>query len=77
MDANTYEYYFDGRRPSQAQVKAIVSKALKQGFSKVEIAWGENMLEIERLGGGQLYGWGWIKSIGGQDLADELQAKGA
>lgn len=76
MDANTYEYYFDGRKPSLAQVKTLVIKALKQGYRRVEIAWGENMLEIERHTNGQLYGHGWIKGIGGQDMADELQAKG-
>jgi hypothetical protein len=76
MDANTYEYYFDGRKPSLAQVKTLVIKALKQGYGRIEIAWGENMLEIERHTNGQLYGHGWIKGIGGQDMADELQAKG-
>ena len=76
MNANTFEYYFDGRKPSVAQVRALVIKALKQGYGRIEIAWGENMLEIERHGNGQLYGHGWIKGIGGQDMADELQAKG-
>lgn len=76
MNANTFDYYFEGRKPSLSQVKALAIKALKQGYGKVQIAWGENMLEIERYSNGQLYGYGWIKGISGQDMADELQAKG-
>ena len=76
MNANTYEYYFEGRKPSQSQVKALALKALKQGYGRIEIAWGENMVAIERHANGQLYGHGWIKSISGQDMADDLQAKG-
>ena len=71
-----YEYYFEGRKPSKAQVKKLAIQALKAGHSQIEISWGENMLEIQRAHTGQVHGYGWIKNIGGQDLADELQSEG-
>jgi len=77
MNANVYEYYFEGRKPSESQVKTLVIKALKQGYGKIEISWGENMIEIERAGNNQVYGYGWIKDISGQDMADEIQRKAA
>jgi hypothetical protein len=77
MTSNTYEYYFEGRKPSESQVKNLVVKALKQGYGKIEISWGENMIEIERAGNGQVYGYGWIKNISGQDMADEIHRKEA
>lgn len=73
---SNFEYYFDGRKPSQSQVKTIVIKALKQGYSKINVLWGENMIEIVRPNNGQLYGHGWIKTISGQDMANDLKRKG-
>lgn len=77
MNANIYEYYFEGRKPSESQVKKLVIKALKQGYGKIEISWGENMIEIERAGNNQVYGYGWIRDISGQDMANEIQRKAA
>lgn len=66
-----YEYHFTGRKPSKAQIKSAVIKALKAGHSDIEIIWGENGLSIERWDTG-LIGHGWIKNIGGHDLAKEI-----
>ena len=71
-----YEYYFEGRKPSKAQVKKLAIDALKAGHNQIEISWGENMIEIHRANNGQVYGYGWIKDTGGQDMADELTKEG-
>lgn len=72
----TYEHYFEGRKPSKAQVKSQVLNAIKEGYNKIEISWGENMIEFLKAVNGQYYGYGWIKNIGGQDLADEIYREG-
>ncbi len=77
MNDNLFEFYFEGRKPSEKQVKAIVIKALKQGYGKINISWGENMIEIERAGNNQVYGHGWIRDISGQDMATDIQRKAA
>jgi hypothetical protein len=69
----TYEHYFEGRKPSKAQVKKLAVEAIKQGYNKIEISWGENMIELLKAVNGQYYGYGWIKNISGQDLADEIE----
>lgn len=71
-----YEHYFEGRKPSKAQVIQSIKRGLKEGHHMFEIAWGENMLTLDRQAGGRWAGWGWIKSIGGSDLADQLNKEG-
>jgi hypothetical protein len=71
-----FEYYFNGRKPSKAQVKKTVLAYLKLGYKKIEFFWGENSIEIERASNGQVYGYGWIKDISGQDMADEIYREG-
>jgi hypothetical protein len=71
-----YEYYFQGRKPSIKQVLKQVEEGIKQNSRVIEISWGENMLTIERVGANtQWYGYGWIKGIGGDDIAHDLNAK--
>lgn len=65
------EVYFAGRRPSKAQVIKAVIGSLNEGYDSVEVSWGENSLSIEKFHG-KLIGHGWIKTLGGQDLANEL-----
>lgn len=68
-----YEFYFDGRRPSEKQVLKKINEAINQCNDLIEISWGENMITIERTNSGW-YGFGWIKSISGSDLADKINA---
>ena len=66
-----FEFYFEGKKPSKAQVKKCAIKAIKDGYPLIEISWGENMINLENTLG-QVRGYGWIKNIGGDDLAKEL-----
>ena len=72
-----FEFYFEGKKPSKAQVKKCAIKAIKDGYPLIEISWGENMINLQN-NLGQVSGHGWIKNIGGDDLARELnEYKGA
>lgn len=67
-----YEFYFAGRKPSNAQVLKKINEAINKGYSYIEISWGENMLTIERQSNKLWHGSGWIKNISGADLAYKL-----
>ena len=69
-----YEQYFDGRKPSKNQVIQAIKRGLSGGHNMFEIAWGENMVSLEkgRAGVNTWIGWGWIKNISGSDLADQF-----
>ena len=71
-----YEQYFDGRKPSKNQVIQAIKRGLSGGFHQFEIAWGENMVTLDRQAGGRWFGWGWIKALGGDNLAKELNQEG-
>ena len=66
-----FEYEFEGRRPSYKQAFKKALEAFRAGYRKVCLSWGENMIELE-LFNGAVYGYGWLKAYGGQDMADEL-----
>jgi len=70
-----FEFYFEGKKPSKAQVKKCAIEAIKQGYPLIEISWGENMINLENELG-YITGRGWIKNIGGDDLANELNENG-
>jgi hypothetical protein len=70
-----YEFEFEGRRPSYKQVKACAIKAIKEGYPLISILWGENWISLEN-NLGEIRGRGWIKNIGGDDLANELNQNG-
>jgi hypothetical protein len=70
-----YEFYFEGKKPSYAQVKKCAIEAIKQGYPLIEISWGENWIALEN-NLGHISGRGWIKNIGGDDLANELNENG-
>lgn len=71
----TFEYYFQGRKPSKAQVTYKILEAINSGHIDVEISWGESMLTVCKFNS-MWFGSGWIKNISGQDLASELSKKG-
>ena len=74
-----YEQYFDGRKPSKNQVIEAIKRGLSRGYNQFEIAWGENMVTLEkgRAGVNTWHGYGWIKNISGDDLAIQFNKEGA
>jgi hypothetical protein len=46
-----------------------VRALIKDGWTDIQVYWGENRLEFEKIQG-YWYGSGWIRNIGGQDLAN-------
>lgn len=70
-----FEYDFQGRKPSKAQVMRVIGKALEESTANIEmmtITWGENWIQLLKLWNGQYQGSGWIKDISGSDIAEEL-----
>ena len=67
-----FDYEFEGeRKPSYKTAFKKALDAFRAGYRKVILSWGESRIELE-LFGGVVYGYGWIKTYGGQDMADEL-----
>ena len=58
------------RKPSRALIMRTIAEYLKQGITNMEVNWGENWLDLEYHG--KWIGSGWIKDIGGDDIANEL-----
>ena len=69
-----FEYSFTGRRPSQSQIVKVLKQGIKEGASQLNIDWGENWLRFERnpYAMNRWVGYGWIRSLGGDDLAKQL-----
>lgn len=68
-----YEFYFEGRKPSNKQVLAKINEGIKENARIIEISWGENMVTLERVGfNKEWYGSGWIRNIAGSDLANHI-----
>jgi hypothetical protein len=66
-----YEDFFTGRKPSRAQVIARVKTAIQAGAEAITLQWGENWIELD-LHRGAWNGRGWIRDIGGDDIARDL-----
>jgi hypothetical protein len=65
-----YEFYFEGRRPSKAQLQKHIKQALMRNEKRIQLSWGENMVELEKANLiGAWVGWGWMKNISGDSLA--------
>ena len=45
-----YEYYFEGRKPSNAQVLKKINEGINEGNNLIEISWGENMITLQKIG---------------------------
>ena len=58
------------RKPSRALIMRVIGEYLKHGITNMELNWGENWLDLEYHG--YWIGSGWIKDIGGDDIANEL-----
>lgn len=69
-----YTHEFTGRAPSLVQIKSHVKKAVAGGHDWIQLYWGENQITLERSEfGGAWHGYGWIRRIGGDDLAREMR----
>lgn len=73
-NTETFQHNFTGRKPSRAQVTAKIKALIKTGARSINITWGENWIEIDHLSGqlGSWSGCGWLRDIGGDDIAQEL-----
>lgn len=72
-----YEHEFTGRCPSVAQIKAHVKKAVAAGHDWIQLSWGENQITLEKNPYpynhmGTWLGHGWIRRVGGDDIARGL-----
>lgn len=71
------EHEFTGRCPSKASIMKVARQALATD-TFVVIRWGENQINIEKkftphyIGKPYYWGYGWIRRVGGDDLAKEL-----
>jgi hypothetical protein len=74
-----YKLNFD-KCPSATQIRSHVNKARAAGHSFIQITWGENEITLEKgsFNGffGPWFGYGWIKRIGGDDLARAINQEG-
>ena len=67
------EINYENRKPSRAVIMRTIAEYLKQGGKSFDIRWGENWIELNyHPNHGQWYGTGWIKEIGGDSIAKEL-----
>ena len=60
-------------KPSRAMIMRTIAEYIERGHKDLDLRWGENWIEIVK-GGDNWYGAGWIKDIGGSDIADELNS---
>jgi len=61
------------RKPSRAVIMRTIAEYLKQGAKCFTLSWGENCIELDfHPRQEQWYGSGWMKDIGGDDIAREL-----
>ena len=74
MDHIAQEIVFEGKKPTKKQVFSKAYARVLQGFTLIEIYWGENGLTLD-LNNGQWYGFGWIKDISADDIAKEINSK--
>lgn len=66
---------YKNRKPSKAVIMRTIAEYLKQGGKSFCITWGENCIELDyHPNHEQWYGRGWIKEIGGDNIAQELNA---
>lgn len=64
---------FKNRKPSKAMIMRTLAEYIAQGGKSFDMRWGENWIELNwHPRHEQWYGSGWIKEIGGDDLAKEL-----
>ena len=65
---------FKGKKPSKAQIMAKVGFVADTGATLIEVYWGENGFTLDKSNG-QWSGFGWIKDISADSIADQLNSK--
>lgn len=69
------EINYANRKPSKTVIMRTIAEYLKQGGKAFSLSWGENVIDLNYHPKYQhWYGTGWIKEIGGDDIANELNA---
>ena len=70
------KYEFHNRKPSKKHIDSCIKNAMQSGSKAIAIIWGENQIDLDYHDNqGQWYGNGWIKDIGGDDIAQALNRK--
>ena len=60
-------------KPSKLQVIKAIKDSIQQGYTQIVLFWGENWIELEYSFNARSWiGQGWIKNLGGDDIANEL-----
>jgi len=68
-----FDIDFQGRCPSKAQVLSKIKAAIQSGAAAISVTWGENWIELDYSFNARAWnGHGWIRAIGGDDIAQEL-----
>jgi hypothetical protein len=71
-----YQFEFTGRAPSKKQIMSHIKRAMSEGHDWIQLQWGENQITLEKGSPDDhlkpWHGFGWIRSIGGYDIAREL-----
>jgi hypothetical protein len=64
---------FHGKKPSKTQLMRKIKTAIQSGATAISIIWGENWIDLDySFNARDWNGNGWIKDIGGDDIAQEL-----
>jgi hypothetical protein len=66
------EIVFNGKRPSLAQCIKAAKQSAKQGNQAIRLLWGENWCEITQQSNGRWCGYGWLKTIDANKVAQAL-----
>jgi hypothetical protein len=70
---------FPKNKPSKAAVLKAVKAAIKQGYKAITVSWGENAIDLNinpHSSAGEWCGYGWIRDISGDDIAQGLSRQG-
>lgn len=70
-DSVSFTYEFKGSKPSKQQVYNMAKHTAELGHRQFSIIWGENWIDID-VSNNRFYGRGWIKKIGGDEIAQLL-----
>lgn len=69
------EINFNGRRPSLAQCVKAAKQSAAKGNRSIRLLWGENWCEVMQQTNGVWCGFGWLKTIDADKVAQALNQK--
>lgn len=64
---------FEGRRPSLAQCIKAAKLSAKRGHTDIRFCWGENWCEVSHQSNGYWTGYGWLRTVAGDEIAAALK----